>query len=474
MAAQRLFPLVDAKDRLKARRGRFRTRLAVVQGKGVERLYVETALVGQVKDPAPFDSRKRLNLFQEGCPVRLAQPVQLRGGPAEDLRELENHESPLFGTRQPPRTQAAPEFRPQRPQGAGEAEHFSGQVRQRQPVQQKPDRQELDQAVFRNGADRPIAALLEEANHAGPAPQRQERGGEEVVPLGFVYPEGVERLPDGLQRVDVPVLEAAQFGGQSAQPAVRRPERPAVQRAEGAVEPLVPPGELPASQSLVQERTAEADQYVVNQQIGVDPRHLQEQVPVARRQEGRQHEVRHAGDAIAAYPPQRLERERLPLVLAPLFDPRLAEALQEPAQVGPFPLRPRGTGKRAARFGAAAEVAHHPAPRLRDHPTADSRRDVVPNPPQRVLFSDEPEQFLGRPEGDRVLEHGQAQLQPGAEPQDVLLGPHPQVLPEDRFEVGEADSPALQLFAVAAARQVWLAAEHGRAALHCLGERQVL
>ena len=72
VAAQRLFPFVDAEDRLKARRGRFRLRHAVVQGEGVERLGVQTALVGQVENPPPLDRWESFNFFHQGGPVPLA------------------------------------------------------------------------------------------------------------------------------------------------------------------------------------------------------------------------------------------------------------------------------------------------------------------------------------------------------------------------------------------------------------------
>ncbi len=303
MTPDRLLPLVDAEHGLELRRPGFLTPFAIVKGEGVERLRVESPLVGQVEQAPALERREHLDFFHEGAPVPHVQPVQFPRCPAEYLRELEHQEGSLLDLERPGRVDALAEFIPQRAQRAREPEGVPGRLRQRQPVQEQPDRQELDQASFRHGVDHPIAALLEESHHARPAAQGQEGGREEVVPLPLVHAEGVEGLPDRLQGADVPVFEAAELLGQPAQPAVGWPAGRAVQRAEGAVEPLVPSGELPVGQALVQERPAEADQDVMDQQVGVNPRRQQEQVAVPQRQQRGQREVGDPGDTVTAHPP---------------------------------------------------------------------------------------------------------------------------------------------------------------------------
>jgi serine/threonine-protein kinase len=44
------------------------------------------------------------------------------------------------------------------------------------------------------------------------------------------------------------------------------------------------PHPAPVGQGLVQKRSAEADQHVMNQEVGIGPRHSQQQVPVSQRQ----------------------------------------------------------------------------------------------------------------------------------------------------------------------------------------------
>ena len=50
-------------------------------------------------------------------------------------------------------------------------------------------RDRLDAHVDASAA---VQQALEEAHQAGPAPQRQQRGGEELAPLRLLHPEGVE------------------------------------------------------------------------------------------------------------------------------------------------------------------------------------------------------------------------------------------------------------------------------------------
>ena len=135
--------------------------------------------------------------------------------------------------------------------------------------------------------DDAVAADLDLPDHPAPAAQGQQRRGEERLPLGLGDAQDLERLADRLQRPDLLVLQPGQLRGQPAQPAVGRPARLAVQRAEGAEEPLVAAGQRPVGQALVEERGAEADQQVVDQRVGVLAGRLEQQVAVPDRRRRR-------------------------------------------------------------------------------------------------------------------------------------------------------------------------------------------
>ena len=111
--------------------------------------------------------------------------------------------------------------------------------------------------------------------------------------------------------------------------------------------------------------------------------------------------------------------------------------------------------------------------RFGNQPLADGRRDIIPDPPEGIGFRHKPEQFLGRPQAEPVLEHRQPQLQPGAKTQTFLLAPRPQVLAQDVLEVRDSNPAVSQLLAITVLGQVRLATKDLGSLFHRLGEGQL-
>ena len=70
--------------------------MAGVNGNGVGRLSIETALVGQMEHPATVEPREGLNLFEDRLPLRLGQSMQDVRRKALELCELKDQERPLL------------------------------------------------------------------------------------------------------------------------------------------------------------------------------------------------------------------------------------------------------------------------------------------------------------------------------------------------------------------------------------------
>ncbi len=91
MPAQRLFPLVDAMDRLESQRrgGGERRGLVGVGREGVERRLTMTPLVGEVQEPTALVLRQAIELVQQRRHVGAGERRDLLGAPAVDARQLE-------------------------------------------------------------------------------------------------------------------------------------------------------------------------------------------------------------------------------------------------------------------------------------------------------------------------------------------------------------------------------------------------
>ncbi len=187
-----------------------------------------------------------------------------------------------------------------------------------------------------------------------------------------------------------------------------------IEGAEGPIESLITSRQRPVGQSLVEERGAEADEQFVHPRVGVDPHRSEHQVAVADRRARRGGELRDVADPLAADPPEGLEREALPLLVASNL---------------------RWSSRRAAGAGRAAnrEIEARPAAltshcRRSDEPPRRSRtthrrvsatirawigrRDFGTGLPECVGLGDVPDQLLGRAVEQGVLEHRQPDVQP--------------------------------------------------------------
>jgi hypothetical protein len=212
--AERLFPLVNTEDRLECRRG-FVGRRGVERDR-VKRPRVEPPLICEVEDTTAFDCRERLDLADEVAPIGPGEAEQLLWRPAEELSKLEDQECPLHVGRRPRRSDAPAQLLTQRGEGTRVPKMLARCVSQGQPVEHEPDRQEFEQAPIGDRVNRPIAALLQEPDHAGPTAQGEHRGSEEVVPLRFGDAEGFERPTDRFERPDCAIAQSPQMVAQPA------------------------------------------------------------------------------------------------------------------------------------------------------------------------------------------------------------------------------------------------------------------
>ena len=181
-------------------------------------------------------------------------------------------------------------------------------------------------------------------------------------------------------------------------------------------------------------------------------------------------------DAVAADPPEGLEREAFPVVVAPALDRRLAEPVE---QLGEAVRDPR------------------PAPRLRDavparlaaarggraSPSAASRRSAGRGPPtrppartRRSAFASATYQTSSSVGPVRSGYWSIASRRSSRVPKQGIVSPRPvaQVLLQHLLELGEPDPAPPQRLAVAVLGQVGLAAEDLGPLLDRLVERQVL
>src|SRR5262249_29583379 len=197
------------------------------------------------------------------------------------------------------------------------------------------------------------------------------------------------------------------------------------------------------------------DQQVMNEQVRVDAGGPEQQVAKPHRARYGWHRIRHAPNAVAADTPQRLERERFPVRLAPMLDVRFAESLEELRQACVRRL-PRFAGSAAS---SAVQIAQGPGPRFVNQSAAHRAGYVWAHAPQRVRLRDEPEKLGRRTVAQWVLHHRQAQIEACAQARDLLAATRPQAPREHRLQVSQADSPLGERLAVLLLAQVRLTAE---------------
>ena len=474
MPADRLFPFIDAEDRLESGVCRARGRMPHVQGHGVGGLRVEPALVREVEDTSPLEPGEGLDLLEDRPPLRLAQPVEHVRRKPRDLGQLEDEEGPLLHGRRPGRLDPPSAHVAQLSQGPCESECLPGRVRQGQAVQDEPDRQEFDETSLRYGLDDAIAPDLDLPEHARPAAKRQQGGGEETFPVLLRDAEDLQRLPDRLERADLVIREPRQLLLQPAHPEVGGTVGLAIESAEGAVEPFVTSGHGPVGQPLIQETRAESAQQLMDRWIGVRAGRLEKQVTVTDGLDGTRGERGQVPHPVAADPPEGLEREPLPLAVAPELHLFIAEPVQQLAEALGHSRRSAGSGRTVpARLGKGAEVPDHPSPRLGDQTGAVGGGDLLADFAKGVGLGDIPDQLFRRTDAKGELEHRQSELETRPETGDHLVRRVAKILLQGFLQLIESDSPPRQFVAIAILAEERLTAEDVRALLDRLTEGQV-
>ena len=388
---------------------------------------VEPPLVGQVEDPPPLHVRERLDLARPASPT----PPRSAGAARRASRprtwaswNTRKARCSTLGRPGGPSRRAGP---PRRARRAGRSKPSAVRAAWARANRSRRSRtaRNSTRLPVRDRADHAVAAELDLPDHARPS-----RAGPGAWPRGTPPTRPRRRRAGRATRGSTPAARLpassrrASSRGQPAQPAVRRAAGPAVEAAERAVEALVPAGQRPVGQPLVEERGAEPDQHVVDQRVGVDARRLEQQVavpdgPAAAAADGGRSRTPSQQTRQSAWRVNPSQSSSLQLSIAD--SPNRSSSSRQPVR-RPGRCR-RGRGAAWRRLVPAAEVAHHPAPGLGDQPAADRRRGLGPDPPQGVGLGDVPDQLLGRPGPQRVLEHRQAEVQPGAEAGQT--GPRP-------------------------------------------------
>ena len=194
------------------------------------------------------------------------------------------------------------------------------------------------------------------------------------------------------------------------------------------------------------------------------------------RRRGAWRTVRYVLQAEAANAPQRAcSAKPFPVVIAPAFDRRFAESLEQlvEARSRAGVVRRAGCGVASA-LAAAAQIAHHPAARFRDQPVANRRGGLRSHAAQALRLGHVPDELLSRAGAQWVVQHRQTQVEPRAEARDRRIGAFAQIALEHLFELGVANSPASQGLAILIFGQVRMTTEDVGRLLRGLAKRQVL
>ena len=202
----------------------------------------------------------------------------------------------------------------------GEAQSVPGRIGEGETVEDQPDGQKLDESAWRHRANRAIPADFDLAEHSSPPTQGEQRRGDVLFPIALRDAQDLERPADRFERIDVPLVERGELSRQPLHPAFGRPAGLSIKGTKRADEPFVAAGERPLRQTLVEKRRAEADEQVVHRLIGILTGRIQEEVSGTDGRRGRRSERRQVADTVTADPPERLEREPFPIVIAPAFD----------------------------------------------------------------------------------------------------------------------------------------------------------
>jgi len=124
-------------------------------------------------------------------------------------------------------------------------------------------------------------------------------------------------------------------------------------------------------ETLIEERGAERDQPIVDEQVRVHAGRFKQHVPVPDRQGRRCDERLYITDPIATHSPEGLQRETLPILVSPILHLRLAKAEKKLGETVGNGAIARGV-RRAVATGLVepAKIPDHPPSGLGDQPRA--------------------------------------------------------------------------------------------------------
>jgi len=189
-------------------------------------------------------------------------------------------------------------------------------VRQRRALDEQADGEVPAERDGEVAGGHTVGPLLDLADDAGPAAEREELGAEERGPLGGRHAEIGERALDRGQRAPAGAAIRRDEPREIARPCTAaRGERRVVDREEAAVDAAVPIRHFPVGEPLVEIPGEEADEKRVHRRVGVDAVRGEEQVAVADGH-GRRHRRRRGGPARSAEARGPQLAHRLALVAA--------------------------------------------------------------------------------------------------------------------------------------------------------------
>ena len=152
---------------------------------GVERLPAEPSFKRMMKETAAFDVREGFDFTNQSRPFLPLHVVQRERTPAENLRQLKDLKGPGVHTGFLAAGIYWPKSAFQFSEWSAIPGVLGGDMTEGHALQDQADCQILRQGSRRYGKGHPVAPNLHLPDHAGPAAQCQQTGGDVGVPLGL-------------------------------------------------------------------------------------------------------------------------------------------------------------------------------------------------------------------------------------------------------------------------------------------------
>ena len=468
MPAERLFARVDAERRLELRGLDPLGRLVAMNREGVERLLAKAALKRLMHNPPTFDRTERFDLFDQQGPAKLRQFIQRLRRPADELGRLEQQERPLLDADRRLSLNLLQRGGAKFVEWARKTDRRPRRFPQRDAFQQQAHGNEFDRRPDRCRKGDAVGTDFHLVQQPRPTAQRQNRRGDVIVPLVRSHAELFERLEHQIQRPEPLAFDPRDLFRQAVEPMIGSAAGLAVECTKRAKETGFAMRHLPSGKALIRERGAIANQHLVNRDVDVFARRFEQQIAMSHRQLVGPHARLNAVHPFATDPPEHLQRERFPLLVAPGLDRAFVVPLK---QIGGD-----GVGvvmRRRLLAAPGPNVAHHPMPGCTYELLTLRRFDRGAKPSQRIGLGDVPAQLFRRTVLQRVPEHRQPEVVARRRADEFFIGPRTEIFPQHRLDVGQTNSPLLELLAIKVLGHVRLTAEQPGPATQTFLERQV-